>query len=43
MVSDILEMLRQIADNESCGKLPNIHWYIGNHNNITFAEVKHKF
>ena len=43
MVSDILEMLRQVADHESCGKLPNIYWYIGNHENITFAEVTHKF
>ena len=39
----MLEMLRQVADNESCGTYPNIYWYVGNHQNITFAEVHQKF
>lgn len=43
MVSDILEMLHQVADNDSVGKYPNIYWYIGSHENITFVEARQKF
>lgn len=31
MVGDMLNMLYQVADNDSCGKYHNIYWYIGNH------------
>ena len=43
MVGDILNMLYQVADNDSCGKYHNIYWYIGNHEKITFAEAYTKF
>jgi hypothetical protein len=43
MVGDMLNMLYQVADNESCGKYHNIYWYIGNHEKITFAEANAKF
>lgn len=43
MVGDMLNMLYQVADNDSCGKYHNIYWYIGNHEKITFAEAHAKF
>jgi len=36
-------MLHQVTDNESSGKYPNIYWYVGNHEKITFAEANLKF
>ena len=43
MVRELLKILQSNTDQDSRGRYPDLAWYIGSHDNITFREAQEKF